>query len=291
MKFTDRTSYLKPPTLMSRERPHLFVLLAAILWGTTGTAQQLAPTGATPAAIGTARLLIGAVGLLALSRFRVGRVPLPPLLIAAAGMAGYQLAFFAGVTRAGVVAATVVAIGSAPLLAGLAAWFFRGETLASMWWVATALAVAGLVILNWPGRITDRSGVLLALVAGACYAVYAVASKEILSTGDPTQAMAAVFAIAAVMLGAVTGFQGLTWVKNDWAIALWLGLAATTCAYTLFARGLRQLKVGTAATLSLAEPLTATLLGFAILGERPVPLAWVGMALIIGGMAAMRFEV
>lgn len=266
------------------KRPHLLVLGAAILWGTTGTAQQLATTTATPASIGTARLLLGAAGLLALSGFRIDRLPLPSLVIAAAGIAGYQLAFFSGVARAGVAAATVVAIGSAPLLAGLAAKLFRGETPSASWWVAIVLAVTGVVLLYAPGDVVDRSGLLLALIAGACYSAYAVASKELLTSRDPTMIAAAVFAVAAVMLGAATRFQGLTWVRNDWPIALWLGLAATACAYALFARGLQHLNVGTAATLSLAEPLTATLLGFAILHERPSPLGWVGMVLIIGGI-------
>ena len=40
--------------------------------------------------------------------------------------------------------------------------------------------------------------------------------------------------------------------------ALWLGLGATTLAYLLFARGLRGSGVGQAATMGLAEPVTAT---------------------------------
>ncbi|PAD19660.1 EamA family transporter, partial [Terribacillus saccharophilus] len=42
----------------------LFVLFAAILWGTTGTAQAFAPAAAHPIAIGAARLAVGGVFLL-----------------------------------------------------------------------------------------------------------------------------------------------------------------------------------------------------------------------------------
>jgi len=51
-------------------------------------------------------------------------------------------------------------------------------------------------------------------------------------------------------------------------VALHLGLLATAAAYALLAAGLRRVTVATAATMSLAEPLTAAALGVALLGER-----------------------
>jgi DME family drug/metabolite transporter len=41
----------------------IFILSASFLWGTTGTAQALAPTNATPIAIGAMRIIIGSVAL------------------------------------------------------------------------------------------------------------------------------------------------------------------------------------------------------------------------------------
>ena len=48
-------------TNMKQNSAVLMVLLAAMLWGTTGTAQALAPPGATPLAVGTVRLTFGGV--------------------------------------------------------------------------------------------------------------------------------------------------------------------------------------------------------------------------------------
>jgi hypothetical protein len=42
-------------------------LLAAIPWGTTGTARAFAPAGATPPAVGAIRLIVGGSALLAAS--------------------------------------------------------------------------------------------------------------------------------------------------------------------------------------------------------------------------------
>jgi len=73
-------------------------------------------------------------------------------------------------------------------------------------------------------------------------------------------------------------------------LAAWLGLVTTTAAYLLFGQGLARTTVSTASTLSLAEPLTALLLGVAALGERPRPAAWAGAALIVAGLVLAAGE-
>ena len=108
------------------------VLAAAVLWGTTGTAQALAPTGASPLTVGAVRLAIGGLALLALAlwrgAFRGGRPwPLAATALAAACIAGYQVTFFAGVASTGVAAGTLVAIGSAPVLAGTFAFLLAAS--------------------------------------------------------------------------------------------------------------------------------------------------------------------
>ena len=44
------------------------------------------------------------------------------MLVTASTAGAYQLFFFAGVSRAGVALGTLVAVGSAPLFAGLVGW-------------------------------------------------------------------------------------------------------------------------------------------------------------------------
>jgi DME family drug/metabolite transporter len=50
--------------------PRLLVLAAAVLWGTTGTARALGPDGASPSAVGAARLVVGGTLLAALGWHR-----------------------------------------------------------------------------------------------------------------------------------------------------------------------------------------------------------------------------
>ena len=70
-------------------------------------------------------------------------------------------------------------------------------------------------------------------------------------------------------------------------MALWLGLVTTTAAYLLFGAGLERLTPATVSTLTLAEPLTATLLGVLVLQER-LPLgAVVGLLVLASGIVLL----
>jgi DME family drug/metabolite transporter len=275
------------------------VLAAAALWGTTGTAQALAPQGASPLTVGAARLAIGGLALLALALARGAlkagpRWPRGATALAAVCMAGYQLTFFAGVSSTGVAVGTVVAIGSAPVLAGAFALLLRGERPGRRWLPATALTVLGCALLaSASGELqVEALGIALALGAGACYALYAVASKGLLDTHPPDAVMAVVFCLGALMLSPILFVGDLSWLAqpHGLAAALHLGLVATALAYVLFARGLRGLPAATAVTLSLAEPLTAALLGVLLLGERLSAGAWLGVGLIFAGLALLSFR-
>src|SRR4051794_41908339 len=97
------------------------VLLAALCFGTTGTAQALGPAGLSPAGVGAARILVGG-GLLVAFAGGLPRLPLRPLLIAAGGGAPYPPCFFAAVARTRVAGRPLVAPGPPPPNAGPVAW-------------------------------------------------------------------------------------------------------------------------------------------------------------------------
>jgi len=279
-----------------------FILAAAVLWGTTGTAQSFAPAGAQPAAIGAMRLAVGGIALLALAVLRgglrrdggegaprrQGSWPVAATGFAGGSMAAYQVCFFAAVARTGVAVATMVAIGVAPILAGLLGFLVRGERPGTRWAMATALAVLGcsLLIAASGGLSVNALGILLALGAGAAYATYAVASKGLLQGRPPDAVMAVVFCLGALLLAPLLFLADLSWLAQPrgLAVALHLGLVATAAAYTLFARGLSAVPVASAVTLSLAEPLTAGALGVVVLGEQLTTSAVLGMGLIFGGL-------
>ncbi|MGH9243721.1 MAG: DMT family transporter [Acidimicrobiales bacterium] len=286
------------------------MLVAAVLWGTTGTARALGPDDASPAAVGALRIIVGGTLLVlvfvTLPRFVApasrqarrqgdktrGGWAVVPTVTAAVAMAAYQPLFFGGVVRTGVAVGTVVGIGSAPVFAGLLGTVVRGERLGRRWLLATVLALGGTVLLLGTGdrADVDPRGIALALGAGASYAVYTLATKLLLDRGLESERVVAVtFGLAALLLVPVAAAAGIAPLVSVRGIAVVAHLAGLTVAvaYVLFARGLATVDVGVAGTLTLAEPATAATLGFVVLGERPGAGTWAGLLLIAAGLAML----
>ncbi len=281
------------------------MLAAAILFGTTGTAQELGPDSASPLSIGAIRVAVGALGLLVVARLAVARGGAIggttarrwrdygwSLLIAGIGVAGYQIGFFEGTKRAGVALGTLVALGSGPVFAGIF-HAVRTRRLPSVsWTLATLLAAAGagLVAFARHGESNgaSRLGIGAALLAGLSYAIFSIASKHAIGGGiDSLEVMAAAFSVGAVLMSPLLFTESLHWVATarGVVVALHLGLGATTAAYALFGFGLARLTVPTVVTLTLAEPATAALLSVLVLSQRLAAVGWLGVALVIVGVA------
>lgn len=267
-------------------------------WGTTGTAQALGPDDASAIAFGSARNVIGALVLLAIAAARgrlvagVREIERRPLLGAALTAAAFQLCFFGGVRLAGVAIGTVVGIGSGPIWGGALGWLVRGERPGRRWAVATTLALAGVSLLattDSGGDPVDARGILLALGAGLGYASFALWSKHLTERHDPDLVMTWVFALSATLLlplGIIAGIGPLL-TASGIATVLWLGVVSLALAYLLFGRGIIGVRVATATTLSLAEPLTAAMLAIVLLDEELTPAAVAGIGLVLAGLVAI----
>ncbi|MEU4830691.1 EamA family transporter [Streptosporangium sp. NPDC023615] len=267
------------------------VIGAAVLWGTAGTAGALV-AGVDPVSLAAARLVVGGLVLAAVTApvLRPALAPGGPLrarpgALAAAtvAVAAYQLCFFAAIGRTGVAVGTVVAIGSGPVFTGLLSWLLDGVRPGRRWAGATAVAITGCAVLTGGGGQVRADGVLLALLGGLLYAFYAVTAARAIGAGAPSDAvMGLMFGGAGLVMVPVLLWTGTAWLAEPRGllVALYLGCATTALAYLLYGRGLRTTSVAVAATLALAEPAVAALLGVAVLGERLTPASAAGLLLL-----------
>ena len=304
--FSSRSRRL---TRLARPRAHraplsgpAAILAAAALWGTTGTVSTLAPAGAPPAAVGSAGLAAG--GLLLMFTSRGARPMLAActraqrwlLGLGALAVAGYPVTFYPAVARTGVAVATVIALGSAPVFAGLLAWATGQGRPGARWAAATAAAVLGcgaLVLapgLTGHGGPADGMGILLAGLAGLSYACYSLIGRALIAAGHPAApVLGAMFGAAGLAVLPVLLASGPEWL-GSWrgaAVALHLAACTTFLAYRLFGHGLRSTPAQVATTLTLAEPAVATLLGVAVLGERLPAVSWCGLGVLAAGLACL----
>ncbi|WP_339148223.1 MULTISPECIES: EamA family transporter [unclassified Sutcliffiella] len=280
---------------MNGKTAPFFIIIAAVLWGTTGTAQTFAPEAAHPVAIGAARLAVGGLLLLSLVFMSGGlslkNWPLKSTILAALSMALFQPLFFTAVTVTGVAIGTVVAIGSAPILSGFLEWVFLKRRPTKVWWGSTFLSITGclMLFLNKESVIVDPVGVLMALGAGLSFAVYAIVSRDLVGKYPSLSVVAVVFTLSAVFLAPFLFIFDMSWMVEvrGWSIILYLGIMTTGVAYFLFGKGLTYVSSSTAVTLALAEPLTAALFGVFLLGEQLNSTSWIGMVLLMLGIGLL----
>ena len=276
----------------SETKAQMFVLMAALLWGTTGSAQAFAPPDATPIVIGALRMAIGGTALLLVARVRGAfktkiKVNKKLLLIASLCMAAYQPLFFLGVFKTGIALGTVLALGSAPVFSGIIEYFMGGE-LSKKWIVATIISIVGCTFL-FAGQETINMnifGSILSLGAGLSYALYVRASQRLFKNSRRDVVNGLVFFISGVILSPILFMNDLSWVTTTRGImvALHLGIIATALAYTLFAYGLVNISTPKAVTLTLVEPLTAAILGVVLFNEKLRGISVVGILLLFCGL-------
>ncbi len=275
------------------------VLLAALLWGTTGTAQSFAPPQLSSYWVGALRLAVAAVFFWpvlwvsdrpALSGAAMRSLPWRAMGLAAVCMCIYNLAFFAGVRATGVAIGTALALGSGPVWAGLLQAAISRSLPTRAWWLGTSVAVAGVVAMATGEGATHASvsltGVLLCLLAGLSYAIYAITNQRMVSGASPAAVTATVFTLAALL--AVPGAVGLSGAPqlrvDDAAIVLWLGVVSTGIAYLLFSHALRHISAATGVVLALVEPVTAFVLAIVVVGEQPGLAGVSGLAAVLVGL-------
>src|SRR5438132_1284374 len=162
--------------------------------------------------------------------------------------------------------------------------------LAAVSWGTTGSVTALLVAAPVAGATAPRplSGVILALGAGFAYALYVVLAKAALARTAPLPLAALTFAVAAVLLAPALATPGAgRQLVLGWPGLLYLGAVTTAGAYAVYMAGLRHVTAAGAGVAALLEPLTATLLGVVVFGERLGVVGWAGAVLLLGALVLL----
>lgn len=144
--------------------------------------------------------------------------------------------------------------------------------------------------LTGHGGHAGGTGVVLAALAGLCYASYSLIGRKLITAGHPAgPVMGAMFGAAALPAAALLGASGAHWLGTvrGAAVALHLAVFTTFVAYRLFGRGLRSTPAQAATTLTPAEAAVASVLGVVALRERLPGVSWCGLAVLALGLACL----
>ena len=157
---------------------------------------------------------------------------------------------------------------------------------------AFALAFAGVALaVGVNGGAPDPRGIALGLLAGFGLALITVLAARMSGMPDRRAATACFALVAALLTGAVVLFgPGFTFPATalSWGGLVFAG-AAAGFGVTLYFVALPLLGPVRAALLSNLEPVVATGGAILLLGERPGPAQFAGIALVLGAIALIQF--
>ncbi|MFD1802360.1 DMT family transporter [Mixta tenebrionis] len=274
------------------------VFIAAMVWGTTGTAATFAPA-LSPLAVGAVAMGVGGLlqGAIALAAIRRQRRLMARqwryLLTGALAVALYPLAFYTSMRFAGVTVGTVISIGSAPLFSALIEYRLDGLRLTKQWLLGATVGLLGMILLCFAERGEQGAGgeaglapigILLGLLAGFTYALYSWSARRLMQRKlAPRAAMGATFGAGGLLLMPVLWLTGapLFTAWHNAAVGLYMALVPMFIGYICYGYGLARISASTATTITLLEPVVAALLAVLLVGERLPLSGWGGVALII----------
>lgn len=273
------------------------VLLAALLWGTTGTAAAFAPQ-LSPLAIGAFAMGFGGLLQALVAKEAIKNswriIAMNPwlLLMSVISVGIYPLSFYSSMHLAGITIGTVVSIGSAPLFSALIEYFVDKQPLSMRWLVGFLLGITGVLLLSlsesasYQGVISiDQKilGIGLGLVAGLTYCLYSYGAKKFMDQGANAKAsMGTIFGFGALLLLPTLFFtaDNLFDDPHNVYVVTYMAVIPMFIGYLLFGYGLKTTVTSTAITLTLFEPVVAALLAVFIMGERLSWQGWIGIVLI-----------
>jgi drug/metabolite transporter, DME family len=281
-----------PTPVLSARRPLAGVPLlavAGVLWGTGGLLGALLGevSGLSPMAVATYRLTVGGAllcGYLLLTGRRLPRTGAALRRVAAVGAlaAAFQGCYFAAVSCTSVSLATLVTIGTAPVVVLVAERLAGRRASGRRTVLGACLALLGLgLLVGVPsGGAAQLPGVLLAAAAGTGFAAMTLLAGRPVPGLDAPTTVGVGFVLGGVALvpGALLAAPaGLAFDPTPATVGVLVALGAvpTALAYTAWFRGLLGAPAGVGAVLALLEPLTAAGLAALVFGDR---LGWAGLA-------------
>ena len=268
-----------------------------VFWASAFIAIRAVGAHYSPGTMALGRLAVGALALSLVALARPVRLPRgrPLLLVAMYGALWFGLyAVLLNTAERHLDAGTAaLLINVAPIIVAVCAGLLLGEGFPRTLLLGVGVAFTGVVaiaVATSTGRY-DVAGVLLALGAAALYAVGVLAQKQALRHVDP---------FTATWLGCVAGAAlclpfAPALVREVVAAPLaatagivYMGLFPTAVAFATWAYALAHTSAGRLSSSSYLVPALTVLMSWLLLGEAPAPLALVGGALCLGGVAVTR---
>lgn len=288
------------PPLTRTWLPVAAVATTLVFWASAFVAIRHLADAFHPGALALGRLLVGA---LCLSVVALRRRPLPRptaadwriiVVIGVLWYAVYMLALNAAEQTVDAGTASMI-LQLSPIVIAVLAAVFLGESFTARLGIGLALAFAGVALIGFASGDSSGSrsviGVLLCLIPVAAYSVSLVLQKPLAS-----RYAAVHITWLACSIGAVATLPWLGQLVGDLRDAsasevLWLvflGVCPTAIAFTTYGYALQHISASRLGISTYVVPVISIALAWALLGETPPALAYVGGVVALVGVAVTR---
>ncbi|HEX6420864.1 MAG TPA: EamA family transporter [Acidimicrobiales bacterium] len=285
------------------------VTAAAVLFGINASVSKVVlQAGVEPRQLAALRCTGVALGLLALlgpaagARLRVPLRSLPQLaVLGVVGAALIQWFYFLAIDRLPVGIAILVEF-TGPVLVAVWARLVLREEVRPLVWGALGLSLAGLALVAqvWHDTRLDTLGLLAGFAGAACLATFLLLGRHTGGSHDPVAVNFWMFAFASLfwlvveppwgidrgplaastsLLGAFDGVEVPVWLVIGWVVAL-----GTLAPYALDLAALRHLPAATVGVVGMLEPVVATAVAWAWLGQSLTAAQVLGGAVVLAGV-------
>ncbi|PZM15119.1 DMT family transporter [Rhizobium tubonense] len=272
------------------------ILVTIVFWASSFVVIRICLGPLTPVELATARYV--AAGVIALV-YLVAMRTMPPkrdlirLSVAAVlFIAAYSVLLNTGEQTVPAGPASFI-INTMPVFTALIATFALGERFGRWGWVGTAISFAGVALIaasTNDGFTLDVNAILI-LGAAMCSAIASVLQKPLLGRLPALAVTAWILMIGCIpLLPAVPSTihaLAAAPAEVNWGVA-YLVIFPTAIGYMTWAIALKRLTAGRAANFLYGVPPTATLIGFAWLGEMPTAIGAIGGVMAIVGVLVVN---
>lgn len=273
----------------------LQILLSGLCFGFVGIFGKNAyAQGATPGEVLSLRFAVA--GVLLFIYFLVrnpSRLRLPrgeriwSVVLGVLGYAVFSYCYFRALSGLSA-SLTVLLLYMYPAIVPVLAHTFLKEYIPSTRRWALPLAMAGLVMLVWGDfQIHEARALIFGLGSAFFYSIYIICSRKFLKETDSIVSIAHVQLAAGLTLGAFHWRDPerlYSLMSVAWPSILGLSVICSIFAMSFFLSGLKKLRSWEASILSTAEPVTAIVLAYLLLGERLTALQGGGAVLVLAAL-------
>ncbi len=285
---------LKDHSLKDKLKIILLAVIVIFCWSTPFTATSIGLRSFSPTSVAFLRIL--SASILSIIVGMIFKLPLPgrkdiPEL------AGFGLIYFVlynltlnYAQRSILVSITTIFFAFAPAVVLILAAIFMKERVPAFSILGLAIAICGvlcIILRNGLGEISFGPEYLWLIGSILCFAFGTIIQKHLVRRFTSLQVMVYSMPLAALMMlwalpGAVRELQTAS-AASIFAV-IYLGWVPGLFGLILWGEILKRIPAGEAEVFICADTPGSVLVAWILLGEKPAPVVWLGLAIIIVGM-------